>query len=366
MSDKYLGEAVGKLGFGFMRLPENKDGSLDIEPMKKMVDTFLDAGFTYFDTAYVYRGSEEALREALVRRHPRDRFTIATKMPLFLVNKRRIWRRRSLRRFNAWASIIWTSTCFTASASPCATSSRASAAGSMSKKLKADGKIRHFGFSFHDTPENLDTILTRHPEAEFVQLQINYLDWDDPKVQSRRLYETARRHNKPFIIMEPVKGGLLAGDGSEAEKLLKKADPKASTASWAVRFAASLDGLFIMLSGMNTMEQLEDNITTIKNLTPLSGSELKTVREAVDIINSKPSIPCTACKYCVANCPQKLNIPFLIHIYNTYLIYNSKVGSGMPFSQATSGGRSPSTASAAARAKSTAPSTSKSQTRCAK
>jgi predicted aldo/keto reductase-like oxidoreductase len=211
------------------------------------------------------------------------------------------------------------------------------------RKLKADGRIKHYGFSFHDTPENLDTILTRHPDAEFVQLQINYLDWDDPKVQSRRLYETARRHNKPIIIMEPVKGGLLAGAGSQAGDVLLRANPGVSDASWAVRFAAARDGLITMLSGMNTMEQLQDNIRTIKNLTPLTEDELATVGEAVKLINSVPRVPCTGCRYCVDNCPQKLNIPFLIHIYNDYLMFRQKVSSGMPYMAATSDGRTPDT-----------------------
>ncbi|MDR1588884.1 MAG: aldo/keto reductase [Oscillospiraceae bacterium] len=340
---KYLGEDIGKLGFGFMRLPEKDDGSLDYVPMIELVDAFLDEGFTYFDTAYVYNGSEAALREALVSRHPRDSFTIATKLPTFMINKAEDMRETfetSLRRLGTERIDYYLF--HGLSLEQCDKLERLGA-WEFARALKDEGRIGHCGFSFHDTPENLDTILTRHPETEFVQLQINYLDWEDEKVRSRELYETVRRHDKPFVIMEPVKGGLLAGAGSQAEELLRAANPDVSEASWAVRFAASLDGLVTMLSGMNTMAQLRDNIATIKSLKPLSESELATLREVVKVINSVPRIPCTGCKYCVDNCPQKLNIPFLMHIYNDFLAYRQKVGSGMPFLEATAGGRFPST-----------------------
>ncbi len=343
MTEKYLGESIGKLGFGFMRLPEKEGGGLDCEPMKEMVDAYLKAGFTYFDTAYIYPGSEEALREALVLRHPRESYKIATKMPLFLINKPQDMQAT----FNTSLNRLGVDTLdfYLLHGLSLGLCEKLEGFGGWEflRKLKADGKIKHYGFSYHDTPENLDTILIRHPDAEFVQLQINYLDWDDPKVQSRRLYETARRHNKPFMIMEPVKGGLLAGSGSQVEAILKTANPNVSEASWAVRFAASLDGLITMLSGMNTMDQLEDNIKTIKNLKPLTEPELVVIHEAVKLLNSVPRVPCTGCKYCVENCPQKLNIPFLMHIYNDYIIFKQKVSSGMPFMDATTGGRTPST-----------------------
>lgn len=342
MSDTYLGESIGKLGFGFMRLPRKGTG-FDYEPMKKMVDTFLAHGFSYFDTAYVYQGSEEALHETLVKRHPRDIYTLATKMPSMIVNKpddlinyfdtsiKRLGvdyvdfyllhglsgeYNKKIEEFGGWDFL---------------------------EKLKDQGKIKHYGFSYHDTPENLDRILTSHPEAEFVQLQINYLDWDSEDVQSRRLYETARKHGKPVIIMEPVKGGLLAGEGSEIEKIFKAANPDASTASWAVRFAASLDGVITMLSGMTNLEQLEDNIKTIKNLKPLSDNEKSTVNEAVKALRSIPRVPCTGCRYCVNGCPKKIGIPELINIYSDFLKYKAVSNADkFAFSMATSGGGKPS------------------------
>jgi predicted aldo/keto reductase-like oxidoreductase len=342
MAEAYLGESIGKLGYGFMRLPTTTDGGFDPEPMKKMVDVFLDAGFSYFDTAYVYPGSEEALRETLVKRHPRERYTITTKMPLFLVNKPEDMRETfdtSLERLGIDCLDFYL--LHGINLAMCEKVERLGGWEFM-RKLKAEGRIRHYGFSLHDTPEHLDEILTRHPDAEFVQLQINYLDWDNPEVRSRALYETARKHNKPFTIMEPVKGGLLAGAGSQAEKVLRAKNPDVSEASWAVRFAAALPGLVTMLSGMGTMAQLEDNIKTIKSLRPLTSEELDTVHEVIRRINSVPQLPCTSCRYCVDNCPQKLNIPSLISLYNEYLLYGQKRSIGFPFEEATMGGRFPS------------------------
>jgi predicted aldo/keto reductase-like oxidoreductase len=342
MADSYLGETIGKLGYGFMRLPTKTDGSFDLEPMKKMVDVFLGAGFTYFDTAYVYPGSEEALRETVVKRHPRGSFTITTKMPLFLVDTPE----DMLSTFNTSLDRLGVDFLdfYLLHGLGLKLNEKIEKLGAWDfvKKLKAEGRIRHYGFSFHDTPEALDTLLTRHPDAEFVQLQINYLDWENPGVRSRELFETARRHNKPFTIMEPVKGGLLAGAGSQAEKLLRAKNPNVSGASWAVRFAASLPGLVTMLSGMGNMAQLEDNIKTVKNLKPLTDDELNTLREVVRSINSVPQLPCTGCRYCVPNCPQQLNIPALMKLHNDYLRYRQKMSIGFPFDEATKGGRFPS------------------------
>jgi predicted aldo/keto reductase-like oxidoreductase len=341
MADKYLGESIGKLGFGFMRLPK-KDGDFDFETINRMVDLFLDAGFTYFDTAYVYQGSEKAMRETLVRRHPRDRYQIATKLNLMNVEKPDDMQTlfdTSLERLGTEYVDFYLLHGLGA-----ATNEKAEEMGAWDfvRKLKEEGKVRHYGFSFHDTPACLDNILSRHPDAEFVQLQINYLDWDSEDVQSRGVYETARRHQKPVIIMEPVKGGLLASEDSPISKVLRSAEPAASVASWAIRFAASLEGLITVLSGMSSLSQLEDNIATVKNLRPLSAEETEAIHRAVEVLNSTPRVPCTGCRYCVESCPQKISIPALMDIYSNYLVHRTTMNSDFRFSMATKDGGKPS------------------------
>ena len=249
---------IKKLGFGLMRLPQ-KDGKIDIVQVKQMVDRFLAEGFTYFDTAWAYAGSEDAIRQALVERYPRDRFLLATKNAAWIDCK---CREDAIKQFDI--------------------SLRQTGAGYFDfyllhnlgesrthffddfdlwnwiQEKKRQGLIRHAGFSFHSTPEELDALLTAHPEMEFVQLQINYADWDNPAIQSRRCYEVARKHGKPVIVMEPVKGGMLATPPTPVEQILKASDPQASNASWAIRFAADLDGVVTVLSGMSSLEQMED------------------------------------------------------------------------------------------------------------
>lgn len=334
MSDSYLGESIGKLGFGFMRLPR-KGHDFDYEAINKMVDRFLEAGFTYFDTAYVYTGSEEALSKTLIKRHPREKFQIASKLNMMSVHKpedMQLVFETSLKRLDTYYIDY-----YLLHGLGTMTNKKCEDLGAWEyvKQLKAEGRVKHYGFSFHDSPETLDSILTSHPDAEFVQLQINYLDWDSADVQARKLYEVASKHNKPIIIMEPLKGGLLADSNSTISKLLKTANPDASLASWAIRFVAHLDGLITILSGMNSMEQLDDNIRTVKELQPLTDSEMNALREAVDILRSIPTVPCTDCKYCVENCPQNINIPALMRLYSNYLVYNSTANSDFPFMMAT-------------------------------
>jgi predicted aldo/keto reductase-like oxidoreductase len=341
MSEKYLGESIGKLGFGFMRLPRAGFG-FDIEQIKKMVDAYLAAGFTYFDTAYIYMGSEEAMNQALVSRHPRDKYTIASKLPMMMIKsaeEMQTYFETSLQRLGTDYIDFYLLHGLGEK-----TNEKAEELGAWDfvKKLKAEGKVRHYGFSFHDTPEALDTILTRHPDAEFVQLQINYLDWESEDVQSRRLYEVARKHNIPITIMEPLKGGLLASEDSAISEILKKANPNASVASWAVRFAATLEGVITMLSGMSTFEQLEDNLKTCKDLKPLSKDEMDLVLKAAETLRSVPRVPCTGCRYCVENCPQKINIPALMDLYSNYLVYKSTANSDMSFMFATMNAGKPS------------------------
>ena len=324
MADRYLGESIKKLGFGLMRLPMLGE-EIDIEQVKKMADTFMSKGFTYFDTAYVYIGgkSEVALKEAVVDRYPRDSFQCATKLPLWdLMGAAEMEStfqesldRAGLKYYDFYLLHAMDHT-------KVKKADEIDAWGFM-KRIKEEGRAKHIGFSFHDSAEVLEGILASHPEMEFVQLQINYADWEDDNVQSRKCYEVARKYNVPVIIMEPVKGGSLATMPEEIQKLYREANPELSVPSWAVRYAASLDGVITVLSGMSNEEQLNDNVSYMENFQPLSDAERETVQKAVEILNTLPNIPCTGCKYCVDGCPQKINIPGIFEAMNEYILYNN-------------------------------------------
>ncbi len=341
MAEKYLGESIKKLGFGLMRLPM-KGEEIDIEQVKKMVDTFMSKGFTYFDTAYVYIGgkSEVALKEAVVDRYPRESFQCATKLPLWDLKSPEDMEKVFQESLTRAGLSYYDFYLLHALGKDSAAKAEELGAWEFIKGLKEQGRVKHIGFSFHDSAEVLDDILSKHPEAEFVQLQINYADWDSENVQSRLCYETARKHKKPVIIMEPVKGGSLATMTPEVQKLFKEASPGLSIPSWAVRYAASLEGIVTVLSGMSTEEQLNDNVSYMEHFEPLSDSEREVVKKAVDILNSTPTIPCTGCKYCVDGCPQKINIPGAFSAMNNFTLYNNEAGAKENYKQATSeGGR---------------------------
>ena len=314
----YLGQNIKKLGFGLMRLPMIGD-EIDMEQTKAMVDTFMAKGFTYFDTAYVYINgkSEVAAREAIVKRYPRDSFTLATKLPLWdnietEADMQRIFdesmERAGVEYFDYYLLHNLNVTNYRIA-------ERLDSFGFIARK-KAEGRIRRIGFSFHDSAALLDEILTTHPETEFVQLQINYLDWDNESIQSRKCYETARRHGKPVVVMEPVKGGALAQVPQEAERLFRSVRPDLSPASWAIRYAASLEGVAMVLSGMSSPRQMADNISYMRDFQPLTPDEHDAIARAVQIINRSIAIPCTACRYCVAGCPRRIAIPEYFALYN--------------------------------------------------
>ena len=292
MADSYLGESIKKLGFGLMRLPMNGD-EIDMDQTKKMVDTFMSKGFTYFDTAYVYIGgkSEVALKEAVVDRYPRDSFQCATKLPLWDQKSREELQEildTSLQRAGLEYYDFYLLHAMSAERAQKADELRA---WDFMKQVKAQGKAKHIGFSFHDSAEALEDILKNHPEMEFVQLQINYADWESDSVQSRKCYQVARKYNKPVIIMEPVKGGSLATMTPEVQKLFKDANPEASIPSWAIRYCASLEGIITVLSGMSNEEQLNDNVSYMEDFQPLTDSERQVVAKAVEILNNTPHHP---------------------------------------------------------------------------
>jgi len=310
-----------KLGFGLMRLPlrdPSNQADIDMEELKKMVDLFMEKGFTYFDTAWMYNAfaSESAAKEALVSRYPRESFTLATKLHAGFIktleDRDKVFNAQ-LEKTGAGFFDYYLIHGIEATMLP--TYERLDCFHWLLEKKKA-GLVRHAGFSFHDTPEVLEDLLKRYPEMEFVQLQINYLDWESEWIRSRECYEVAERYGKKVIVMEPVKGGTLAKLPEQAEALFREADPKASSASWAIRFAASLPNVMVVLSGMSNLSQMQDNLSYMEEFRPLSEEEKKRCFKAAEIINSQIAIPCTGCSYCTEGCPMQIAIPKYFSIYN--------------------------------------------------
>ena len=337
--DRTFVESMPKLGFGLMRLPQI-NGEIDIPQVCTMVDKFMAKGFKYFDTAYGYGdgASERAIKAALVDRYPRDSFYLATKLPawagaknaeeakqmfytslertgagyfdFYLLHNLGEQRTHYFDDFGIWNFL---------------------------QERKREGLIHRLGFSFHDKADELDKVLTAHPEMEFVQLQINYTDWENPAIESRKCYEVARKHGKPIVIMEPVKGGNLANPPQEAKDVFAAINPDASASSWAIRLAASLDGVITVLSGMSSVEQMEDNLSYMQDFKPLNPQEQQAIEKVREIINAIPVVPCTGCEYCLKGCPQNVGIPGVFIAYNIYLKFGNAELAGGQYSWQTEG-----------------------------
>ncbi|MBP3790601.1 MAG: aldo/keto reductase [Methanobrevibacter sp.] len=312
-----------ELGFGMMRLPlvdENDQTSVDMEQVNKMVDAYMESGFNHFDTAYVYHEGvgEAAFRKSVVERYPRESFKISTKLPLFIITEDTplepifaqqlencgvdyfdYYLLHNVSGFteNAWKNVDLFS---------------------FIQKKKEEGFIKHIGLSTHGNAEFLEELLFDPPELEFVLLQINYLDWEDEGIESRKCLEVARKYNVPVMIMEPFKGGFLADVPEEAEKLMKEYDSDRSVISWAMRFVANLEGVSVVYTGASNMEQLESNIEEFKNADPLNDEELELLSEVSEIINSNITVDCTKCRYCVDSCTEDIDIAKVFDLYNKH------------------------------------------------
>ncbi len=332
----FTGKEKLKLGFGLMRLPKLADGTIDVEQVKVMVDLFREAGGTYFDTAFAYPGSEEAIKKALVERYPRESYTLATKLIVndpamteedakkeihtslertgagyfdyYLLHALQRSNYEYYDRYHLWDYV---------------------------KELKEKGLIKHYGFSFHANPELLEELLIKHPDVEFVQLQINYADWENPGVASHKNYDVVRKHGKSLTVMEPVKGGALAKPFPAVQEIFRAANPDVSFASWAIRFVASKEGIITVLSGMSNIAQMEDNLSYMKNFQPLTAEEEAVIAKAQEALLADKSIPCTACHYCTEGCPMQIPIPEIFAVSNHEGLYPSWDAGKGPYRIAT-------------------------------
>lgn len=309
-------------GFGCMRLPM-KDGAVDKSEMCRMVDTFLENGFNYFDTAHGYLGgkSETALRDCLTSRYPRDRYILTNKLTNFFFKKQEDIRPFFESQLAACGVDYFDIYLMHAQGADNFAYFKKCRAYETALEMMAEGKFRHFGISFHDRAEVLEQILTEYPQIEVVQIQFNYVDYDDPAVESRKCYEVCRKFGKPVIVMEPVKGGNLVNLPESAKAVFEELQG-GSPASYAIRFAAGFEGIRMVLSGMSNMTQMEDNVSFMKDFRPLSDRELAAVRRVQEIFKSMNLIPCTSCRYCVAGCPKQISIPDLFAVMNTKQIYH--------------------------------------------
>lgn len=315
-------EVKKNFGFGCMRLPM-KDGEVDCAEFCKMVDTFIENGFNYFDTAHGYLDgkSEKALRECLTKRYPREKYVLTNKLTNFFFNSEADVRPFFESQLKTCGVDYFDFYLMHAQSKDKFEYFKKCRAYEQALEFKAEGKIKHFGISFHDTADSLELILKEYPQIEVVQIQLNYVDFDDPAVQARRCYEVCRKYNKPVIVMEPVKGGNLVNLPEQARKYFDELNG-GSYASYAIRYAAGFDGVFMVLSGMSDMRQMTDNISFMKDFVPLSAREQNAVDNVCKVFKAMNLIPCTACRYCVAGCPKKISIPDLFACMNTKNIYH--------------------------------------------
>lgn len=310
-------------GFGFMRLPLLENGEVNLAESTKMVDAFLEAGFNYFDTAHGYleEKSEPALKACLTSRYPRDRYVLTDKLTSNYFQSEADIRPFFQSQLDACGVDYFDFYLMHAQGASNYPHYKKCRAYETAFALKAEGKIRHVGISFHDRAEVLEQILTDYPDIEAVQIQFNYVDYNDPAVQSRKCYEVCQKYSKPVIVMEPVKGGNLVNLPEDAKAVLE-ALHGGSPASYAIRFAAGFPGMMMVLSGMSNMEQVRDNLAFMKDFQPLNERELAAIEKVQEIFHSKHLIPCTACRYCSSGCPQHISIPDLFATMNTKQIYH--------------------------------------------
>lgn len=320
--DTYFQEVKKKLGFGIMRLPLN-NGKVNDKDFSEMVDVFLDSGFNYFDTAHVYQGgeSERALQRCLTSRYPREAYVLTNKLTDTCFDRQEEIRPLFEKQLEICGVDYFDFYLMHAQNEDLFAKYKRCQAYETALELKSEGKIRHFGISFHDRPEVLEQILKEYPQIEVVQIQFNYVDYEDPAVEGRKCYEICRKYNKPVIVMEPVKGGSLADLPEEAQEILNRLNG-GSAASYAIRFAADFDGVMMVLSGMSNIEQVRDNISFMKDRKPLSEEEKAVLVRICDIFHSMHLVPCTACRYCIDGCPKNILIPDLFACYNAKTIYH--------------------------------------------
>ncbi len=316
-----------ELALGMMRLPTTADKKIDFSQTNRLVDYFLEQGFCKFDTAELYHNSqsEDAIRECIVKRHDRDSFEIADKLSSWWIPQGATAEQFFQKQLQVTGLEYFDRYLFHSLEERLYPDAIEKHYFDFIFEKKANGFVREAGFSFHGQPELLDKVLKEYPEVDFVQLQINYIDWDNPSIRSRECYEIARKYNKKILIMEPVKGGLLANLPEDAVKILKQTSPEASVASWAIRFAAGLEGVDTVLSGISTMEQMRDNTSLMRNFAPLSDEELQTLSKVRAYLKQAHLVECTGCGYCLPACPAELPIPGFIALLNNIKMFGDLV-----------------------------------------